>query len=266
MLIRSSRFALAVLLAGFAALPLSAQRSVIPSGSPIPQNTRQLLVVTTGAWSSISGTLRRFERDASASSQWRAVGEPFQIVVGRSGLGWGKGLHVPRSTGPQKHEGDGRAPAGAFLLTSAFGYDDEVNTGLPYLRSTETTDCVDDSESPLYNQVLDGAKVSASYASHEEMRRADDQYKVGIIVAHNGSGLYGTEGRPEPVMGGGSCIFLHVWAGPESATSGCTAMPEERLRDILAWLVESENPVLVQLTRRETMRLMRPWGIPGPAW
>jgi len=43
--------------------------------------------------------------------------------LGRAGLAWGLGLHGnPPFPGPIKREGDGRSPAGAFELSSAFGY------------------------------------------------------------------------------------------------------------------------------------------------
>ena len=48
-------------------------------------NARQIVVVTTADWNSVSGTLQRFERDGS-HDKWTAVGQPFPIVVGKAGL------------------------------------------------------------------------------------------------------------------------------------------------------------------------------------
>ena len=192
------------------------------------------------------------------------VGEAIATVVGRSGLGWGRGLHAA-APGPQKHEGDGRAPAGAFRLTAAFGYAEREPTGLPYLPTDADTECVDDAASAAYNTVRERTE-GADWTSWEEMRRGDALYRLGVVVAHNGPGV-ASELIPqargaEPVAGGGSCIFLHVWRGPASTTSGCTAMPDADLQGVLAWLDAAAEPVLVQLPRPVYARLRAPWALP----
>jgi L,D-peptidoglycan transpeptidase YkuD (ErfK/YbiS/YcfS/YnhG family) len=192
---------------------------------------------------------------ASARSAWRQVGAPVPIVVGRSGLGWGRGLHgagaPPGADGPGKAEGDGRSPAGVFLLTEAFGYapGDSVRSGLPYRRATADLECVDDPASALYNRVVT-RPAAPDYTSHEEMRRADDLYRVGVVVAHN----------DPAVPRGGSCIFLHQWGGPRSTTSGCTALAPAPLDALVAWL--RPGAVLVQLPDAQYRRLRRPWRLP----
>ena len=242
-----------------------------PDPGPIPQASRQLVLVTTAGWTATDGTLRRYERDGGA---WRPVGEPVPVVVGRGGLGWGRGLHgAPPPDAPWKAEGDGRAPAGAFALSAAFGYAEAEPTGLPYLQSTPSVQCVDDAASPAYNLVLDREAArpalagGAGWASHEEMRRRDGLYRIGVVVAHNGSGvgpgvLAAPPAGPVPVPGGGSCIFLHVWRGPGTTTAGCTAMPDAALADVLAWLDADAAPVLVQLPESAAERLGAGWGLP----
>lgn len=223
-----------------------------------------MLLVTTDAWSSTSGLLQRFERDAET---WRPVGGPVDVAVGRNGLGWGRGLHASsdaRPGAPDKREGDGRAPAGAFRLTAAFGYGASEPTGLPYVPTDADVECVDDTASVAYNTVRERT-AGADWASHEEMRRRDGLYRIGVVVAHNGSGVAeslvpGAAGAV--VRGGGSCIFLHVWNGPGSTTSGCTSMPDAALQEILAWLDASAEPVLVQLPRAERDRLRAAWALP----
>src|SRR5690348_4969758 len=84
--------------------------------------TRQLILVTTGGWNAVDGEMRLYERD-SVNDQWTALGEKIPVVVARKGMAWGKGLHGDAvGEGPVKQEGDGRAPAGVFSLSSAFGY------------------------------------------------------------------------------------------------------------------------------------------------
>ena len=89
--------------------------------------------------------------------------------------------------------------------------------------------------------------------SHEEMLRDDELYKYAVFVAHNTS---------KPKKGAGSCIFLHIWSGPESNTSGCTAISEENMLKVLSVLDEEKKPVLIQLTRKNYLRLKEVWGLP----
>src|ERR1044072_6174090 len=77
---------------------------------------RQVVLVTTPDWDSVRGTLRRFERRGERAG-WTQVGEAFEIVVGRSGLGWGAGLIETEGEGPSKREGDGRGAAGGVGVT-----------------------------------------------------------------------------------------------------------------------------------------------------
>ncbi|PAP76946.1 L,D-transpeptidase family protein [Rubrivirga marina] len=237
-----------------------------PSG-PIPESARQLLLVTTADWSATGGTLQRYAREPAG--EWAPVGETVSVVVGRSGLGWGLGLHGgPLPEGPTKAEGDGRAPAGVFRLSAAFGYAATAPTGLPYVP-TPGLHCVDDRASASYNLVRD-VPPSRDWDSHETMRRRDGLYRIGAIVAHNGPGVdarllpEGARlGDAAPVPGGGSCIFLHVWGGPGTTTAGCTAMADARLAEVLAWLDAEADPVLVQLPEAEVAVLREAWGLPG---
>jgi D-alanyl-D-alanine dipeptidase len=236
-----------LLLLLFVALPAAAQPRLAPL--VIPPETRQLVLVVTPGWEATAGLLRRFEGGPAA---WREVGEPIPVVVGRSGLGWGRGLHPDALDGPQKREGDGRAPAGVFSLTETFGYAEDAETGLPYLHATPDLECVDDAASAHYNEVLDRDTVAVDWESHEEMRRDDELYRLGVVVAHN---------QPaEP--GAGSCIFLHVWSGPRSTTSGCTAMTRTAMDAVAAWLDADAAPVLVQLPEAEYTGRKAGWGLP----
>src|SRR5215218_8110339 len=83
---------------------------------------RQMVLVVTPAWDSTSGTLRRYVRESDADS-WRAIGGVVPIVVGRTGVAWDDVQVRPAAGEPVKREGDGRSPAGAFALDTAFGFD-----------------------------------------------------------------------------------------------------------------------------------------------
>ncbi len=218
---------------------------------------RQMIVSTTADWDAVDATLQRYER-AAPGQPWQAVGEPIPAAVGRTGLAWGIGIHPdPPIQGPAKREGDGKAPAGIYRLSSAFGYAPAAEVGwirMPYVQSTPSIECVDDSRSRYYNRRVDRDTVAwPDWSSHEEMRRHDVLYEWGVWVDHNSD-------RPRPM--GGSCIFLHVWADPGVATSGCTAMAESDLREVLAWLDPRARPVLVQLPASAYDGLRGAWALP----
>jgi D-alanyl-D-alanine dipeptidase len=228
-------------------------------GMPVPRAdvdaSQQLIVTITPGWTSTVGTLTRFER-ATPTSTWTRLESPIPLVVGRTGLAWGDGFDDVSTEGPHKHEGDGKAPAGIFPLDTAFGFaprDSMQSVLLPYVQLLPTTDCVDDTSSGHYNTVVDRAAVArVDWNSAEHMRQVS-QYKIGVIVGYNAS---------PPIKGRGYCIFLHIWAGPDSHTAGCTAFDEAKLREVMRWLDPRKRPLLVQLTAAEYERLRVSWRLP----
>lgn len=198
---------------------------------------RTLITVVTADWKATSGELRRWERDGK---RWRQVGGAVPVVVGRSGLEWPA----------DKREGDGAAPAGRFALGDATGYDAGVATRLRYRVATPALRCVDDATSPAYNTLAQAPDGGAPWSSDEKMRRDDQLYRLTIFVRHNAA----------RTPGAGSCIFLHVWRGPTSPTVGCTAMPLDAMRALVAWAAPSTE--LVQLPRDEYARRQRAWDLP----
>lgn len=211
----------------------------------------QALLVTTPGWTHIGGVAQRYER--GADGHWQRVGAAFQIVVGKTGLAWGRGLVDSAGfEGPQKQEGDGKAPAGVFPLVSAFGYGASADTRLPYLQLTDSIECPDDPTSSHYNALVDDTKIAKDWASSEHMHRSDELYRYGVFVAHN----------TPPKAGKGSCIFLHIWRGPDQGTVGCTAMAESDILTLLAWLDPKKTPLLIQLPASQYEQYRVAWGLP----
>jgi zinc D-Ala-D-Ala dipeptidase len=244
------RLALIVLLPGVGCQP---QTRISPHALIDP--AEQLVVVTTPGWTSTSGSMRRFER-TSATAEWQPVAQSVPVVVGRTGIAWGVGFDGVSIEGPHKHEGDGKAPAGIFPLDTVFGFAPRNSmraVALPYVQLLPTTDCVDDTASSHYNTVVDRAAVPrVDWMSAEHMRQVA-QYKMGVIVGYNAM---------PPVKGRGSCIFLHIWAGPQSRTAGCTAFDEAELRAVIMWLDPKKSPLLVQLTANDYSNLRTRWRLP----
>jgi L,D-peptidoglycan transpeptidase YkuD (ErfK/YbiS/YcfS/YnhG family) len=234
--------------------------SLLAQQPPALQQSAQILIVTTADWNTAAGVLQPVER-SSVQGKWKLAGAPITVSIGRSGLAWGLGL-VPReelagdaSAGPVKKEGDGKAPAGLFNLGTVFGYaaQEPANWKMRYTTLTPTVECVDDASSAFYNQVVDRATVKPDWNSSEKMRNSGEVYQWGLVIDNN----------TNPVTrGSGSCVFMHIWMGPGVTTSGCTAMPEEKLTSVLAWLDPASKPLMLQLTYDDYKKLRKRWKLP----
>lgn len=216
----------------------------------------QLVLVTTADWDTTQGELRRFERDGA---DWRQVGDAAPIVVGRTGIAWGAGLNSNHGDGPVKREGDGKAPAGVFAIGLAFGYARSAKTALDYKAMGLNDWCIDVPASAYYNQIIDRSVVKAPLLdqSSEPMRRdlhenGDQRYREGFVIKHNAANVPNV----------GSCIFAHLWTGPNSTTAGCTAMAPASMDALLAWLDARRKPVFVQLPQAQYMQLRSAWKLP----
>ncbi len=236
--------------------PTIAAKRAAEAAAPIDADKTQLVVVVSNQWDTFRATLHRYER--APGQRWKPACRPVDVVLGRNGYGWGRGLHgasAPANRpGPIKREGDGRSPAGVFELGPIYGYAATMEgISLPYHESTATLRCVDDPHSAQYNRIVSTDEVDIDWRSAERMRRDDDLYTVTIVVAHNS-----VPAQP----GAGSCIFLHLWEEAHQGMSGCTAMPMDTLRDLAEWL-QPGAAVLVALPRSEYEALKRPWQLPA---
>ncbi len=140
-----------------------------------------------------------------------------------------------------------------FALRGTYGYAGSAPAGTraSYTPLHEAVKCVDDPASRHYDRILDQRTISpVDWKSAEDMRRRDELYTWVIDVAHN----------PAHAPGGGSCIFLHVWGGADSATVGCTAMPEPKLAELIATL--DPSTVFVLLPKAEYAALTLLWQLP----
>jgi L,D-peptidoglycan transpeptidase YkuD (ErfK/YbiS/YcfS/YnhG family) len=223
----------------------------VAAPSWLPADCRQVLLVTTPDWDSQKGSLQRFELSGTV---WRAVGTPIEITVGTKGLAWGRGEHPPQKSTRIKKEGDGRAPAGVYLITALWTRPgiDPGKGGFQANRIHPDSQGVDDPKSRYYNRIVRRSEIAdVDWTSHERMDIPD--YDRVLVVAHN---------LEQPQPGHGSCIFMHRWETPAIATAGCTVMSEENLAGLLDWLNPAARPRLVQLTRAHYEQLQRSGQLP----
>jgi len=222
----------------------------------IPPTTKQLVTAITESWTSTTAQLQRWQRTDKGA--WTAVGAPWPAVIGKTGSAWGAGIHgagAPGREGPVKKEGDGKSPAGVFAIRESYGYADAPpkDTKLEYTSTGRgDLECVDDPAPEHYPSIVDRKQVAGDWESAEQMMRDDALYTWVVDIAHN----------PERKPRVGSCIFLHVWSGPESSTIGCTAMEEPKLVELIKSLDPAGNPVFVLLPRADYQALVVAWGLP----
>lgn len=224
------------------------------AASPIPADTEQLVLGISDDWDDATIELASYERDGAGwneTARWPAT-------LGHAGLGWGRGLHgdaAPEGRdGPVKAEGDGKSPAGVFGVGKVYGYAKSApdSATVPYTQVDPGWRCVDDPASAHYNKIVDEKAVTVDWKSSENMKRGDELYRWVIEVEHN------HDATPKA----GSCIFLHVWRGPDDTTVGCAAMERDKIETLIAWLDPAKKPVVVLLPRAERDALKDAWALP----
>jgi D-alanyl-D-alanine dipeptidase len=224
----------------------------------IPFETEQLLLVITDSLQSPSGVIYAFEKQAN-ENDFTQVFDGFNVRLGKNGLAWGRGLHpVNEDMKVFKKEGDGKSPAGVFLLESVFGFKTAAEMKylkMPYIQITEMLECIDDKTSKYYNKIIESNKADTlDWNSSEKMFKYGKWYEQGVVVAHNKSKI-------EP--GCGSCIFIHNMVEPDETTAGCTELMPEDIKLIIDWLDIAKTPVLVQLSAGDYKVYKNKWTLPS---
>ena len=181
--------------------------------------SRQLVFATNNDYSSFQVTIRLMEKN---NGGWQLAFPAFKGSIGKKGFAPIGG----------KREGDAKSPSGIYPFGTAFGYSQSIATRMPYREATDEDYWIDDVDSEDYNKWIKGKPQKMSW---ERMKREDDRYKYGLVIEYNTNPV---------VKGVGSAIFLHVWKDGQ-ATTGCVAMPEERVLEILAWLDAAKKPLIV---------------------
>jgi L,D-peptidoglycan transpeptidase YkuD (ErfK/YbiS/YcfS/YnhG family) len=223
----------------------------------IPTQCRQLIIGTAPDWNSSEVILQRWER--TGPTEWKPAGSPWKGRLGAQGLAWGIGLHPGSAYGPQKQEGDGRAPAGVFKIGKAYGYAASIikNPSLQYHQVTERDLWVEDASSKYYNRhlQLENRAPITEWEQQAQMRLNDPAHALKLFIGHNSP--------PNAVAGAGSAIFFHIWRRDGDApTSGCTVQDEKNLRTLIAWVDPDQFPLYVLLPRETYQIVSRDWQLP----
>lgn len=232
--------------------------SLVPLGAAaatesLPAEVTQLIVSIAPGWDSPYGRLARFERTADG---WRAVSPVIDVIYGKHGLAWGRGVLGAEEPGLKKIEGDLRAPAGVFTIGTIFGEAATLPAGadFPYHQVTAADAWIEDPTLPDYNRLVTvDLAHPPSWFPRERMKLHDPAFRWRVEIRHNAD---------PPVPGAGSAIFFHIRRGPNRLTAGCTTMTEEDLVAMIRWLRVDRKPHYVLLPWTEYQRLHKTWGLP----
>ena len=161
-------------------------------------------------------TLRQIRvraRAGHASQGWLAAGHVrVPVALGASGIR------------PDKREGDGATPRGAFRLVRLWWRRDRAQrppTRLPVRHIRQSDAWCENPRDRRYNRRIE----LAADAGDDRLWREDHLYDFVIELDHNT--------RPR-VAGRGSAVFVHLARPGFRPTAGCVALAPESLRRLLA--------------------------------
>jgi L,D-peptidoglycan transpeptidase YkuD (ErfK/YbiS/YcfS/YnhG family) len=221
----------------------------------IPEESSQCVVGTSEGWNSSYVSLSYFEKQ---SGKWQQIGEAWKGRLGSKGLVWGRGLHLNPSGAVLKKEADGRSPAGVFNLGGVWGVHEKVKKHpKTFYHQVTTRDLwVEDSNSKYYNQFLSlDREPKTEWEKKAQMVQDDYPHSLKMFIGHNA--------YPNAVAGAGSSIFFHIWRREGAAASaGCTTMPENKLRQLIATVDPGRRPLYVLLPRKEYEKFKSIWKLP----
>ena len=133
-------------------------------------------------------------------------------VIGRNGAG-------------KQAEGDGKTPLGTWQVGQAYGILEDPGCTLPYTRITEDLYwCATGANGLWYNRLI-------SAADDPEGDRSEDEHLIDFGPCYHYLLDLGYNAAGVPYAG--NAIFLHCWASPDGPTSGCVAIAESDLEQIL---------------------------------
>lgn len=221
----------------------------------LPDSSTQCVVGTAKDWNSSNVTLTLYQK---AGGNWQQVGASWSGRLGKNGLVWGRGMSPVPKGATTKREGDNRAPAGVFSIGGAWGYEASIrkNPAQFYRQVTPRDLWVEDSSSPSYNRnVVIDHDPATDWEKKQQMKQNDPAHKLKLFIAHNAP--------PKAVPNAGSAIFFHIWRAEGGRPSaGCTTMPEERLRWMIANIDPAKRPVYVLLPLAEYQARKAEWALP----
>lgn len=194
-------------------------------GIPLPEETRQLVIVAGSGMDSSLVDVSYLKRNENGV--------------------WKEEFCVPGFCGyygmtDDKKEGDRRTPTGMYSFVSVFGILPDPGSRMAYRQVEDGDFWVDDSNSRYYNQLVNAREVVPEWNSAEELIRIEPSYHYVLALDYN---------TAERVPGKGSAIFLHGTDSRKTWTEGCIAIPEEQVK-LLVQELDSTARIVIQPKNR----------------
>ena len=146
----------------------------------------------------------------------------FRCCIGKKGLS------------RKKLEGDNKTPIGTFKLDSLYYRHDRIKKFKSNIRIFKINKkmgwCDDKNDKKNYNKLI---KINRTI-KHEKLYRKDTKYDLIIPIKYN---------FKKPVLGKGSCIFLHVTKNFKP-TAGCIALKKKDFL-IMLKLISSKTKIKI---------------------
>lgn len=201
--------------------PAKKALQIVKKNAVLLDSISQLVVVFNEIPGQNSAVLVTMEKD---NKNWRVIFKPIPTGIGR------KGFAAPN----EKREGDNQSPTGFFRLGQLFCYDEDVNTRMPFIRTTSEDKWIDDPGSADYNHYIRGATTANSF---EKLKIRSDEYKYCMAIEYN----------MHPVVKGfGSAIFLHLSEGEKpNPSSGCVVVTQSDMEGLLKWMNPESKPSIL---------------------
>jgi len=185
-----------------------------------PYEYSQKITVTAHAGST-SGTLTVYNWEHGDWVSKYSVA----CTLGRNGIGSDYG------------EGKGVTPMGTFKLGFVMANVDPKNN-MNFKLASDTAAIVDDTESELYNTLVDTNTVGDVSVDHVGSNIVNGKLNAIIFIEHNGDGLSSEGVTP----GKGSVITICGNYSNVSETAGCIDISAENMTELLKLLDGSMNP------------------------
>lgn len=223
--------------AAYSAYPLLDVSQEMVSRRPLPVeelkctgDSQQVILVTSSSTSSSKAMLAVYEKK---NGKWLKVLPDIKAIIGKNGFKIAK------------REGDGCSPMGVFTIDTLFGWAPDPGFSLPYKPVTTDDYWVSSDKKELYNVWINKKNgPDKSWTIFERLKIPE--YKYAAVINYNIG--------PDRIPGKGSAIFLHK-TGSKAYTSGCTAVSEKDLLNVLKWLKPDKKPIIIQGTLEELKQL-----------
>lgn len=201
-------------------------RNIIQANQAHLDSIGQLIIVYNEKQDNSTAILTTYEK---INEKWKLKFGPLKTYIGRNGF----------ASKNQKVEGDNKTPTGLFRFGQLFSYAPAVKTKLPFIKTTKDDKWIDDPESPDYNTYVRGETSAKSF---EKLLLNGIDYKYCLVINYN----------TKPVIKEkGSAIFFHISDAP---TSGCVAISEKEMKEILNWLSPCKNPSIIMGNKEELIK------------